>query len=219
MKRKTGTHQYSPTRERSRRRDGGRRTSILFVQGAGEGAHAADAKLVTSLRTELGSGYEIRYPRMPDEDAPDDAKWKRRLAKEMLEMRDGSILVGHSAGAATLLRFLAAGKIDLRIAGIFLIAAPFCGEGGWAIEGFQLPPDLGEKLPSEGPVFLYHGRDDETVRFAHLRLYANALPKAFVRPLDGRNHQLNNDLSEVAADIRHLGEHFIMADSISRRFG
>ena len=55
------------------------------------------------------------------------------------------------------------------------------------------------------PVFLYHGRDDEIVPFAHAGLYAKALPHAVVRPLDGRNHQLNDDLSEVAADIRRLG--------------
>jgi hypothetical protein len=51
-------------------------------------------------------------------------------------------------------------------------------------------------------MFPYHGRQDETVPFAHVALYAKALPQAVVRHLDGRNHQLNDDLSEVAADIQ-----------------
>src|SRR4051794_26730494 len=43
---------------------------ILFVQGAGEGVYDRwDNHLVDSLREELGAGYEIRYPAMPNEDA------------------------------------------------------------------------------------------------------------------------------------------------------
>jgi uncharacterized protein len=42
------------------------------------------------------------------------------------------------------------------------------------------------------------------VPFAHLALYAEQLPQATIREFDGRGHQLNNDLSEVAADIASL---------------
>jgi hypothetical protein len=45
---------------------------------------------------------------------------------------------------------------------------------------------------------------DKIVPFSHLDLYATALPQAFTRRLAGRDHQLNNDLSEVARDIRGL---------------
>lgn len=75
---------------------------------------------------------------------------------------------------------------------------------GDANERIALPADFAAKLPPNTPVFLYHGRADETVPFAHLALYAAKLPKATVRPLDGRGHQLGNDLSEVAADMRSL---------------
>ena len=180
------------------------KSQVLFVQGAGEGAHDEDAQLVASLGEELGPGFEIRYPRMSNEASPDAAAWRRRLAEEVLTMDDGAILVGHSAGAATLTMFLAEGPLERRIAGIFLIAAPFCGDGGWEIEGFHLPTDLSSRLPRGVPVFLYHGRDDEVVPFAHLGLYAKALQQAVVHALDGRNHQLNNDLSEVASDIERL---------------
>ena len=51
---------------------------VLFVQGGGEGVHDQwDDKLVASLRRELGPGYEVRYPRMPGEDDPHYAPWKR----------------------------------------------------------------------------------------------------------------------------------------------
>jgi len=180
------------------------RKQVLFVQGAGDGAYALDAKLAGSLGKALGADYDVRYPCMPDEAAPDGAAWKRRLAAEIGALADGAILVGHSAGAAVLVAVLAERASERRIAGLFLIAAPFFAPGGWEVEGFALPGDLGARLPRGVPVFLYHGRDDEIVPFAHAGLYARALPHAVMRPLDGRNHQLNDDLSEVAADIRHL---------------
>jgi predicted alpha/beta hydrolase family esterase len=177
---------------------------VLFVQGAGQGAHEEDARLVASLGDQLGAGYEIRFPTMPNEDSPDDDVWSARLAEELATMGEGVAVVGHSAGAATLLMFLADKKPKQALTGIFLIGAPFFGEGGWDCGDFELPKNLSARLPEGVPVFLYHGRDDEIVPFGHVELYAKALPQAVVRRLDGRNHQLNDDLSEVASDIRLL---------------
>lgn len=148
---------------------------VLFVQGAGEGAHREDARLVASLEEGLGSGYEIHYPRLPNEASPDDATWMQHLWDEIERLGDGAILVGHSAGGLTLLRVLAERGLAHAIGGIFLIATPFCGEGGWD-EGCELPKDLSQRLPAEVPTILYHGRDDEIVPFAHIDQYASVLP-------------------------------------------
>jgi hypothetical protein len=40
----------------------------------------------------------------------------------------------------------------------------------------------------------------------HVDLYAKAIPQARVRRLKSRDHQLNNDLSEIAEDIRRMGK-------------
>jgi hypothetical protein len=42
------------------------------------------------------------------------------------------------------------------------------------------------------------------VPFAHLALYTEKLPRATIREFDGHGHQFNNDLSEVARDIKRL---------------
>jgi hypothetical protein len=39
---------------------------VLFIQGAGKGAHEEDGKLVMSLRDGLGTEYNVRYPKMPE---------------------------------------------------------------------------------------------------------------------------------------------------------
>jgi fermentation-respiration switch protein FrsA (DUF1100 family) len=72
------------------------------------------------------------------------------------------------------------------------------------IEGRRLFKLVGE-LPSGAPLYLHQGRNDETVPFSHVGMLAKALPHATIRRLKGRDHQLNNDLSEVARDISLLG--------------
>jgi predicted alpha/beta hydrolase family esterase len=176
---------------------------ILFIQGGGAGTHGAwDEKLVDSLRRELGAGYEVRYPRMPNEADPSYAAWKVALAEEMAGLADGAIVVGHSIGATILVNALAESPPKRKLAGIFLIAAPFVGPSGWPSDDIKHSADLGAHLPPNTPVYIYHGSEDDTAPLAHADLYAAAIPGAKVRRLPGRDHQLNDDLGEVAADIR-----------------
>ena len=152
---------------------------VLFVQGGGEGVHDEwDSRIPESLERELGPDYAVRYPRMPHEADPKYAAWKTTLKRQVGELTFG---------------------------GIFLIAAPFVGDGGWHSEDIEPLSDLGAKLPEQAPIYLYHGSKDKTAPFEHVYLYAKAIPQAVVRQLSGRDHQLNNDMSEVAADIRRLG--------------
>ena len=94
-------------------------------------------------------------------------------------------------------------SVPPRIGGIFLTATPFVGDGGWPSEDISLS-DIGARLPEAAPIFLYHGNRDETAPFGHVDLYAKAIPQAVVRRLSGRDHQLNNDMAGVAADIRRV---------------
>jgi len=178
---------------------------VLFVQGAGEGVHAEwDDKLVDSLRSELGEGYEIHYPRMPNEADPKVATWEPVLEKELAALRTGAIVVGHSVGGTFLINVLTGSAPPIALDAIVLIAAPFIGEGGWESEEMEPRPDLAERLPVGVPVLLYHGENDDEVSVAHVERYAERIPRARVRRLPGRDHQLNDDLSEVARDIREL---------------
>jgi predicted alpha/beta hydrolase family esterase len=141
---------------------------------------------------------------MPNEADPTYAAWKAALAREIAALDDGAILIGHSVGGAILINALAEEPPDRKLAGVFLIAAPFIGVGGWPSQDIKPSSELGAQLSATTPIHLYHGTMDDTVPCAHLDLYARAIPHAVVRKLDGRNHQLDNDLTEVAEDIRAL---------------
>ena len=178
---------------------------VLFIQGAGAGAHDEwDSKLVESLKRELGPQYEVRYPNMPAENDPDVAAWQATLRREFATLADGAIVVGHSVGGSILIDAVAEQRTAVAIGAVILIAAPFVGEGGWHSDDWQLSADLGEKLPRGVPIYIYHGLADTTVPPSHADLYARAIPQSHVRRLPGRDHQLNDDLREIAVVIESL---------------
>jgi predicted alpha/beta hydrolase family esterase len=178
---------------------------VLFIQGGGAGTHDEwDNKLVDSLRRGLGPGYDVRYPRMPNEADPSYAVWKAALTEEIAGLDDGAIVMGHSLGGTILINALAEVRPKRNLAGIFLIAAPFVGTGDWPSEDIKPTADLGARLPAKTPIYLYHGREDDTVPIAHVDLYGAAIPGATMHRLRGRNHQFNDDLAEVAAGVRAL---------------
>ena len=178
---------------------------VLFIQGAGKGAYEEDEKLADSLQNELGADYHVSYPRMPNEESPEDQAWMAQISKELASLEeDDIILVGHSAGGAVLLQYLLKKNIEKSIAGIFLISIPHWGPEDEPGEEYTLHEGFASQLPKDVPIFLYHSRDDEWVPFAHLEKYAEKIPQAIIREFDGRGHQFNNDLSEVAADIKGL---------------
>jgi len=178
---------------------------ILFIQGGGAGAHDEwDDKLVDSLRRELGDGHDVRYPRMPDEDDPSYVRWSAAIRREMADLGSGAVVAGHSVGATILVNALAEQPPERELAAIVLIAAPFVGEGGWRSDEFELPGDLGAQLPDGVRVHVFHGLSDDVAPPSHADLYARAIPQAQVHRLPGRDHQLNNDFSEVATAISTL---------------
>lgn len=178
---------------------------ILFVQGGGKDVHDQwDNKLVDSLRRELGRGYDVRYPLMPNEDDPQAAAWGAAIEHEITALQSGAIVVGHSIGGTILINVLADRAPAVALGAIVLLAAPFIGLGGWESDDIKPRSYFGARMPAGVPVFLYHGDKDTIAPFAHMALYAAAIPQARVRRLSNRDHQLNNDLSEVASDIQEL---------------
>jgi len=141
---------------------------------------------------------------MPNEDGPEYGVWRDRIAKEFAALDSEVILVGHSLGASILLKYLSEVKAEKPVAGLFLIAPPYWGVEDWEVQEYTLRADFASKLPEELTVFIYHSRDDEVVPFAHLALYAEKLPQATIREFDGRGHQFDGDLSEVARDVKGL---------------
>jgi predicted alpha/beta hydrolase family esterase len=102
-----------------------------------------------------------------------------------------------------LLKHLLERKTDKNITGIFLLATPFVGDGGWQFEEMAIK-DASFSKPLPAPVFFYHSTGDEVVPFSHFSIYEKKLPYATFRKIEGRGHQFNNDLLEVVEDVKGL---------------
>lgn len=178
---------------------------VLFIQGGGsQEDYQADKHLVASLQELLGEAYRVHYPRLPtDESVPDLGRIKQ-IGHQISRLEGELIMVGHSLGASMLLKYVSEIKVKIKPIAIFLIATPFwSGDEDWK-KGFKLAENFVDKVARELPVFLYHSQDDEEVPFAHLALYRQKMPWATFRELPSGGHQLGNDLTMVANDIKSL---------------
>jgi pimeloyl-ACP methyl ester carboxylesterase len=119
----------------------------------------------------------------------------------MAGLDHGAVVIDHSVGGTLLINALAEQSPERKLAAVVLIAAPFVGTGGWPSDEFELPSDLGARLPQGVPVHVFHGLEDETAPPSHADLYARAIPQAQLHLLPGRDHQLNNDLGDVTKVI------------------
>jgi predicted alpha/beta hydrolase family esterase len=181
---------------------------VLFIQGAGsEGAHEEDRALADSLQAHLGREYKVCYPLMPNEADPDLGEWAKAIDVELKRIGFPAFLVGHSIGASVLAKILSSpNAIETSCVGLFMISGPFWHDDAfWRWDQCALSSDAGERFPKGFPIYLYHGEDDAFVPVSHASMYTKVIPQAVLRELPGRDHQLNENLSEVARDIEEVG--------------
>ncbi len=179
-------------------------TDVIFFHGAGAGAYEEDAEMAADLGARLGDEYAVVTPRLPDGDDPDDRQWLATIGDAIARATPPVVLVGHSAGGYMLLKYLATAAVTTPIRAVCIIAAPYPGaEPAWTFDGFTLPDGFASCLPQGAAIRLYASEDDDTVPFAHRDLYAADIPASLTRTTSG-GHQLGNNLTLVAEDIRSL---------------
>jgi len=156
-----------------------------------------------------GETYEILHPEMPHPDYPKYKAWKSSVKKAFVKLRDDVLLIGHSLGGSVLLKFLSeeASPVPVRIAGLFLIAAPYWGKKDWEVQEFALREDFAAKLPSIPVIHLYHSRGDEFVPSDHVKEYKKRLPQAGLHEFGGNDHIFLSGLPELVQDVKNASKH------------
>jgi predicted alpha/beta hydrolase family esterase len=179
---------------------------ILFIQGAGEGAHAEDQALVDYLRTALGPRYQVAYPEFAGLEGVDYAAWRRQAEVELERLGGQGIVVAHSLGASALLKYLLEERPEHRLRALFLIAAPYKGiDGEWGTDDFAVELPSAIVLPGVAAVHAYHSADDEWVPFPHLEAWLRRLPQALSRRFEDRGHSFTRlPFVELVEDILAL---------------
>lgn len=179
-------------------------SKIIFIQGGGEDGYPADKPMVDSLEQSLGEKYSVSYPELTSDESKSDFGWIKQIEEAVTNAKKDVILVGHSLGASLILKYLSEQKVGANIVAVFLISTPFwSGDEDWK-QGLILEKDFADKLPKSIPIYFYQTKDDEETPFQHFEWYKQKISNARFHALDNGGHQLNNDLTVVARDIKSL---------------
>ncbi len=158
----------------------------------------------STLQEALGDEYEVISPRMPNAQNASYEVWKVWFEKHIPFMRDDITLVGHSLGGIFLAKYLSENRLPVKIAGTFLVAAPFELDTEGRVMEFILPDSLALFDEQGGKIFLYQSTDDQVVPFAELSRYRRALPSAKTEVFEDRGHFDQEQLPEIVRDIQGL---------------
>jgi predicted alpha/beta hydrolase family esterase len=165
----------------------------------------------SNLQKNLGPGFDVLHPRMPDADAPYYEAWKAWLENIIPLLDDEVVLVGHSLGGLLLTKYLSENEFPKKVKALILVATPYTGpevakellerlgKGGWL-----LGADISKVADQAESIFVVHSKDDHVVPFGAAEAYVGKLPKAKIIALEGKGHIREESLPEVEDIIRGL---------------
>ena len=174
---------------------------ILFAHSAGPqyGNGKGSYDLVKYLKSKLSDEFKILFPIIEKPKSPTYEKFKKMFASVFAKITEPVVLIGHSLGGSTLLKYLSEERPDISISGLFLVATPHWKSN---MKEFQLKEDFQASLKNIPAI--YHSKDDTEVPFENLEFYENAFTTSTVRKLPGKEHIFSKGLPELVSDIKSL---------------
>ena len=156
------------------------------------------------LQKNLGEGFDVYSPTMPNAANAKYAEWKIWFEKIIPLLNDDLILVGHSLGGIFLAKYLSENQIARRVRATFLVAAPFNTPTDHPLADFVLLENLAGLRKQGGDIFLYHSIDDVVVPFSNAQSYMSDLSDATLRSFTDRGHFNDDRLLEIEKDIQSV---------------
>jgi predicted alpha/beta hydrolase family esterase len=159
----------------------------------------------SNLGEKLGNNYSVMSLSMPNAFNAKYLEWKIWFEKYIPFMKSPIILLGHSLGGIFLAKYLSENKLKKKIAGAFLVAAPFNDrDSDYSLGDFKLKKNLSLITKQCSQVFFYQSQDDDVVPFVDLGKYQKALPEAAYRIFKNRGHFIGSSFPEIVRDIKNL---------------
>lgn len=161
-----------------------------------------------SLSVELGNGYDVLLPRMPNGTNARYREWKIWFDNITKVLNNNVILIGHSLGGIFLAKYLSENNFPKRIIATILVAAPFDdaegADGKESLVDFTLPSSLAKFTAQCRKVYLLYSEDDPVVPFEQLEKYKNVLPNAEAVIYKDRGHFNQETFPEIVDIIRSV---------------
>jgi predicted alpha/beta hydrolase family esterase len=158
-----------------------------------------------NLQKDLGAGYKVLLPDMPNWQYSRYEEWKIWFEKALAVSGADPVVVGHSLGGIFLIKYFSETIKHPKIRAILLVAAPY--------KTISQNPDFGNFALQREPrtlgklglnVRFYHSQDDPIVDFADVKKYQKVLPGAAIKKYSNRGHFIQNHFADLAKDIRSI---------------
>ena len=154
------------------------------------------------LQSQIGEGFVVYTPQMPNKQNAKYEEWAILFKKLLEAVEDGVVLIGHSLGAAFLVKYLSEHQVAKQIKSLHLLGTPFDGDmESDKLVGFVRTGELSQLERQVGEIFFYHSKDDFAVPYSHFLRYQEALPSAHFRAFEDRNHFLQSEVPELNTDL------------------
>jgi predicted alpha/beta hydrolase family esterase len=158
------------------------------------------------LQDSLGENFDVILPQMPNKQNAHYEEWKILFEKVLRLLDEEIILVGHSLGGIFLPKYLSENKVNKKILGTLLVAAPFNeDEAQYELGDFNLSSHSFDQFEKQGgKIIFYQSKDDAVVPFADMTKYQKLLPGVQFKIFEDRGHFNQTDFPEIVEDIKNL---------------
>jgi predicted alpha/beta hydrolase family esterase len=177
---------------------------ILFIQGAGDVTTAQEQVIVDALRINLGDGFTIIYPPMPDADHPAYLAWEAVLTKHLRRPSGKVILLGHSLGASIILKHFSREPVPAKVIGMILFGVPYWKHQHWDVSEYEIADNFLGNLSTLENIYFYHSMDDEVIPDQQFKSYQKLIPNAHWRVFSGMDHSYHGAIPDMIKDIQDL---------------
>lgn len=158
-----------------------------------------------TLREDLGEGFEVFTPKMPNSQNAKYQEWKLWFERHFEYLEGDVILVGWSQGAYFLAKYLIEEELPFSVKALILLAGPFepADFGGEDGGDFAFDTDDIEKVAEKvSNIHIFHSKDDFVVPFEHALKYQAGLPMAVLHTFEDKNHFLIEEFPELIQLIK-----------------
>lgn len=132
-------------------------------------------------------GHEVIIPTLPNPEEPDPEEWVKALLEEVKAVDEETIIVGHSLGGATALRYLEAVEAHATPKACILISTPWMIQAE-QLRGFFLSElDFDVLMWKASRFYAIHAKDDHVIPFDHAQKYHSVLHAKLV-PVETGGH-------------------------------
>lgn len=150
-------------------------------------------------------GYYVNTPEMPETAAPTIEKWVGKLEEIVIDLNDEMILIGHSIGCQTILRFLEKQPESVKVGPIIFVAPWFTLQGldtkeeEIAKPWIETPIDFAKVLRHTNSITTIFSLDDPVVPTENIKMFEEKLDAQTLIFENKRhfNETVDEDLLEI----------------------